>query len=571
MRRTIFKRAFVAGLFRDALAAAPAFEGADPVSAASKAWAVRDRLAFIPPARAVLAQGRSKPAISLRLARALFENRLVDEALEALLAPPDAPELAPERLGLIASLWLELGAVRRAASALKAAQAAGWRETETAALLERLIDIRLNSRKLGDWADTESLIWRSLDLSLDDAAAALLRTFLERQGKSSAGELEPILSAALCIFRTASPTASVPLLAALADLCEVLGRGAALRATLALARGAEPRRLSPPEATEKHPDPNLLTCFAQACAASGAWRAAAERFVVNRKAKDLGSENIIELARCVGRDLLQTKPIALRQAGPRKVFDLFPFNGEVTLLELKLEEMGPWVDHFVIVEAAQTFTGLPKPLLLPERLAELGPWGEKIIHVPLGAFPDHLTSPWAREFHQRDSAAQALSGLAGPEDLVIISDVDEIVRRPRPDHPALQLLAGAELRTYAYFFNCEVLTERPKVKSVFARAKLLADNGSSYLRLGGSRYLRQSVIENAGWHFTGVAEPADLERKARSFSHVEWSHLDRSYFETFTRRLREGGLGEHYARRELDDSFPASLLRRRDDLARLLL
>jgi hypothetical protein len=45
-----------------------------------------------------------------------------------------------------------------------------------------------------------------------------------------------------------------------------------------------------------------------------------------------------------------------------RIFDTFPFDGELDLLEHRLAETYDLVDAFVLVEAAQTYSGAPKEL-----------------------------------------------------------------------------------------------------------------------------------------------------------------------------------------------------------------
>ncbi len=61
------------------------------------------------------------------------------------------------------------------------------------------------------------------------------------------------------------------------------------------------------------------------------------------------------LARLVGQEVLKAHPLRYGPAGGgRKIFDVLVFNNEIRLLKMKLEEMAPWVDTFVLVEARQT-------------------------------------------------------------------------------------------------------------------------------------------------------------------------------------------------------------------------
>lgn len=95
------------------------------------------------------------------------------------------------------------------------------------------------------------------------------------------------------------------------------------------------------------------------------------------------------------------------------------------LLEVRLNELYDKVDHFVLVEARETFTGNSKPLYYDENKERFQKFQDKIIHIILeGRF--ETTNQWAREFYQRNQLMQGLTECE-PDDLILISDLDEIV------------------------------------------------------------------------------------------------------------------------------------------------
>lgn len=121
-----------------------------------------------------------------------------------------------------------------------------------------------------------------------------------------------------------------------------------------------------------------------------------------------------------------------------KLYDCFVFHNEFDLLEIRLREMEDFVDHFVLVEANQTQRGGPKPYYFAENRDRFAKWADKIIEVQLefpdvlppalGVYKNRRKKDWERENYQRNGIAQGLAG-AAPEDLILLSDVDEIVRR----------------------------------------------------------------------------------------------------------------------------------------------
>ncbi len=116
---------------------------------------------------------------------------------------------------------------------------------------------------------------------------------------------------------------------------------------------------------------------------------------------------------------------ARRPPAGRRVYDCFSFNDELDMLELRLAEMGPAVDRFVLVEARHTHAGLQKPLHFAENRARFAAHADRIVHVVVEDDPGGFA--WRREAHQRDAIARGLAG-ADPDDLVLVSDVDEILR-----------------------------------------------------------------------------------------------------------------------------------------------
>ena len=63
-----------------------------------------------------------------------------------------------------------------------------------------------------------------------------------------------------------------------------------------------------------------------------------------------------------------------------KVFDVFLFFNELDLLEIRLNMLYPFVDHFVINEATQTFFGSDKPFYYLENKERFKKFEDKIIH-----------------------------------------------------------------------------------------------------------------------------------------------------------------------------------------------
>jgi len=113
-----------------------------------------------------------------------------------------------------------------------------------------------------------------------------------------------------------------------------------------------------------------------------------------------------------------------------KVYDCFTFYNEFELLELRLMALWDVVDCFVLVEADKKHTGEPKPYYFWERQEDFKEFWPKIRHLPVEmTMPFKGVGDWSIENAQRDAIAYGLED-AAPDDLIMISDLDEI---PTPD------------------------------------------------------------------------------------------------------------------------------------------
>lgn len=265
---------------------------------------------------------------------------------------------------------------------------------------------------------------------------------------------------------------------------------------------------------------------------------------------------------------LQPRP----RSGPPLVFDLFPYNGEIEKLRIKLHEMAPWVDRFVVVEAAETFSGQPKPIHFPDQASEVQDFLPKITHVVVPHFPEHAASAWAREYHQRDAAVAALRDVCAPDDLVLLTDVDEVVDRRALDGFESEF-AVLKKDYFRYFFNYRRVDapQDQRGNLILMRARHLRAWGPSMARTLLSWVLAPNRIEGAGWHFTSVGDASAIVHKMSSYSHAENERPDgEAHYATLIERLRAGELEDGWERCELDD-LPDYIRQNRERLADLIL
>ena len=104
------------------------------------------------------------------------------------------------------------------------------------------------------------------------------------------------------------------------------------------------------------------------------------------------------------------------------IYDCFSYWDEDLLLDLRLNILDKHVDYFVIVEGNKTWQNNPKKLKF--KLDNFQKFKDKIIYIPVKDMPEG-DNPYKRENHQRNAISQGLKN-AGDEDIIIVSDLDEI-------------------------------------------------------------------------------------------------------------------------------------------------
>lgn len=206
----------------------------------------------------------------------------------------------------------------------------------------------------------------------------------------------------------------------------------------------------------------------------------------------------------------------------KKVIDCFTFYNELDMLELRLLELYSVVDHFIIIEADETFSGRKKDFFFEKNKERFFRFSNKIIHVKI-SFPSHLKDAWSREKYQRNSSMPTLYSLGlTDEDVVMITDVDEIPNSSRvsyiKNHYDLQTLNKLEMDTYfGNFWNRQSYPKwyHPKI----VNWGTLKSRTPEDCRLD----FNCQWWEKGGWHLTYFGNEEMIANKIASFSHQEYN------------------------------------------------
>lgn len=208
--------------------------------------------------------------------------------------------------------------------------------------------------------------------------------------------------------------------------------------------------------------------------------------------------------------------------GRRKVVDTCILYNELDLLEIRLNVLDPYVDHFVICESDVTFTGIPKPLHFWGSIHRFSKWLDKITYVR--ALLPQTHNAWQREHDQRRAIMQGLPlrTWKNEDPIVLLSDVDEI-----PD------LKGWEprenscwwLRFHYYYVNVAgIEPQRIKGTCSIGWSTIHLSHKSDLQDVRDWRHHWAQDIRPAGWHFSYMGGPEQISHKLAAFAHTEVSH-----------------------------------------------
>ena len=229
-----------------------------------------------------------------------------------------------------------------------------------------------------------------------------------------------------------------------------------------------------------------------------------------------------------------------------KIFDCFMYFDEDLVLELRLNYLSKFVDHFVIVESKFNHKGEERELKFDIR--NFKEFQNKITYINLDKNPHdidkinkndseiekshkYIFNSAKRENFQRN---QILIGLnnAAADDWVIVSDIDEI--------PNLNNVNFKELKNKLLFFKQDMMYYKFNLKydnfiwvgSKACKKKNLVspqwlrnikDKNYPWWRLdtyfSKLKFRDIKFIEEGGWHFSYIKSPNLIEKKLRSYLH----------------------------------------------------
>jgi beta-1,4-mannosyl-glycoprotein beta-1,4-N-acetylglucosaminyltransferase len=218
------------------------------------------------------------------------------------------------------------------------------------------------------------------------------------------------------------------------------------------------------------------------------------------------------------------------------------FDEEI-VLDLRLNTLDRYVDYFVIVESIFTHKGDKRELKFNHKKFEK--FKDKIIYLvfdkePEGLFKindpknDHgsyIMNALQRENGQRNFISEGLK-LASDQDLVLISDVDEIPNLEGIDFSKdKEKIIQFRQEMFYYKFNLKLPnlnwtgTKGCKKKNLISPQWLrnIKDKKYPFFRIdtffSKTKYTNIKFIDNGGWHFSNIKSAKEIEYKLKSYLH----------------------------------------------------
>jgi len=229
-----------------------------------------------------------------------------------------------------------------------------------------------------------------------------------------------------------------------------------------------------------------------------------------------------------------------------KIYDCFMYFDEEVVVNVRLHTLNEFVDYFVIVESRFTHKGDSRELKFDHKKFEK--FKDKIIYIideevysqTEEIRPEDSEGEKSRKFifnaayrenGQRNLIVKGLNE-ANDEDLILISDVDEIPKLSGLNFKSIkEKIILFKQNMFYYKFNLKLPnliwtgTKACKKKNLISPQWLrnIKDRKYSFFRIdtffSKTKFTSIKIINDGGWHFSNIKTPKEIEFKLRSYLH----------------------------------------------------
>ena len=229
-----------------------------------------------------------------------------------------------------------------------------------------------------------------------------------------------------------------------------------------------------------------------------------------------------------------------------KIFDCFMFYDEEMILDFRLNYLYDLVDQFIIVESSYTHSGKKRKLIFD--INKFSKFKNKINYIvlddePKGLFEidgketynkknsKYILNALKRENFQRNHIAKGLKS-ASPNDIIIISDVDEI---PNLEKNNIKNIKNKILlfnqKFFYYKFNLKLQSFNWYGSKACRKSSLISPQWLRNIKskkypfwrldtiFSNTKYQDIFFINDGGWHFSNMKTAEDIEKKMSTYLH----------------------------------------------------
>jgi hypothetical protein len=209
------------------------------------------------------------------------------------------------------------------------------------------------------------------------------------------------------------------------------------------------------------------------------------------------------------------------------IYDCFQFFNELDIIEIRFKELYDHVDFFILSESPVTHSGNPKPLYFAENKDRYARFLDKIIHLVPDPPQTEAHEHWVRENYQRNYIATELAKRCNDDDIIFITDADEITRGSKVAEIAAANIDGDTLYCLNMIPSNYYLNMQSHQTWAMGKVLRYGHFKRNFKNLTDVRNATQTgVAYNAGWHFSYMGGMERVREKFVSFAHQELNTPD---------------------------------------------
>ena len=242
------------------------------------------------------------------------------------------------------------------------------------------------------------------------------------------------------------------------------------------------------------------------------------------------------------------------------------FYDEEMILDFRLNYLSDYVDKFVVVESSYTHSGKKRELLFD--IKKYKKFKDKISYIILDEEPKdlfvvrdsdqpdkknskYILNALKRENLQRNTIIKGLEE-ASPEDIIIVSDVDEIPNLEKNNLKNIKNKIILFNQNFFYYkFNLKLDsfdwygTKACKKQDLKSPQWLRNIKSKKYpiwridTLFSETKHNDIYFIKNGGWHFSNMKTPEDIDKKMSTYLHHREYDLNPLGSEKIAERIRD--------------------------------